>query len=132
MKTAIKLFFMAIALCVVHACKKDEKTPQQLLEGKWILESQEILGSSVQGDGSYLVFNACSSSCSGEDYKASDATNGTFTYTINEEGTMLTITDNSGDGGSWGASWDILDLSESNLRITTSTILGNTTADFKR
>lgn len=107
-------------------CKKEEPlTSAQKVEGKWTITSQEILGSTYPGDGSYLQFNACSSTCSGVDFKAGDTTTGSFNYTINEEGTLLTIVDNSSDGGSWNATWDILELTENSLRMTTTTFLGN-------
>lgn len=71
-----------------------------MLEGKWTITSQEILTQVIPGDGSYMQFNACSCSCSGVDYKASDITSGTFSDLLNEAGTVITIDDNSSDGGS--------------------------------
>ncbi len=131
---AIKITSLAVfALLLVAACKKkNQPTPQEMLEGKWIIQSQEWLTYTVPGDGSYLQFNACSSSCSGVDYKASDTTSGTFTYVLNEEATLLTITDNSSDGGSWGAAWDILELTENDLRITGSTPFGNVKVEMTK
>lgn len=79
-----------------------------MLEGKWIIQSQEMLGSVVQGDGSYLQFNASLFVCDGVDYKAGDQTTGTITYYLNSEDTVLSITYNSSDGGSWDVDWDIL------------------------
>jgi hypothetical protein len=117
---------IAAVTLVLVSCKKEEPpTPQDMLEGKWIIQSQEILATVIPGDGSYLQFNACSATCSGVDYMASDTTSGTFTYTLNEAGTIISIVDNSADGGSWTAEWDVLELTETDLRITASTILGN-------
>lgn len=117
---------------LLSSCKKDEKTPLELLEGKWTITSQEILATVYPGDGSYLKFDACSSTCSGIDYKASDGTSGSLTYSLNEAGTVLTITDNDPDGGSWGASWDILELTEDKLRMTASTILGSMKVEMSK
>lgn len=126
MKTFNSFCLVGILILLIVSCKKkDIKTPQDKIEGKWTVTSQEIGANVVPGDGSYLQFNACSSTCSGVDHKVSDTTSGTFIYTINEEGTVLTITDNSTDGGSWSGTWDVLELTDSKFRITTSTFLGN-------
>ena len=115
-------------------CKKEEAGPTaaELVAGQWTIDSSEILGTVVPGDGSYLRFDACSSACSGVDYKVSDTTSGTFSYTINEEATILGITDNSSDGGSWSGEWDILELTESDLRITTTTIFGSMKVEMSK
>ena len=128
-----RVAFVCLLSVVVFSCKKEEKkTPAQLLEGKWLVSNSNILGSDIPGDGSYLQFAACSSSCSGVDFKASDTTTGVFTYSIDEEGILLTINDNSSDGGSWNATWDVLELEESRLKITGSTFLGNLTVTFTK
>ena len=103
-----------------------------MIEGKWTITSQEILTQVIPGDGSYLQFNACSSSCSGVDYKVSDTTTGTFTYVLNDEGTVITIVDQSSDGGNWDATWDVLELTESDFRITATTILGNLKVEMSK
>jgi len=115
-------------------CKKEESAPTaaELVAGQWTIDSSEILGTVVSGDGSYLRFDACGSACSGVDYKVSDTTSGTFNYTINEEATILAITDNSSDGGSWSGEWDILELTESDLRITTTTIFGSMKVEMSK
>lgn len=120
-------------LVAVFGCKKeDPKTSQEMLEGKWNIYSTEILGNIAYGDGSYLQFNACSSTCGGVDYDAGDTTTGTFTYTINEEATILNISDTSSNGGNWNAAWDILDFTDTKLRITATTVLGNLTCEFHK
>ena len=129
-----KLFFTVLGLMTVLAAgcnKKDQLTPA-MLEGKWTITSQEILTTVIPGDGSYLTFDACSSTCSGVDYKAGDNTSGTFTYTLNEEATLLTIADTSADGGNWGATWDVLELSETDLRITATTPFGNVLVELSK
>ena len=52
-------------------------------------------------------------------------TSGTFEYVLNNDATQIVIVDNSPDGGSYNATWDILELTEDSFRITGSTILGN-------
>lgn len=120
----------AIAGFVISCKKEPVKTPAELIEGKWMVSNSNIGGSDFPGDGSYLNFAACSSTCTGVDFKASDTTSGVFTYSIDEEGILLTINDNSSDGGSWNATWDVLELDENNLKITASTFLGNLTVTF--
>ena len=85
-------------------------SPQQMLEGKWTIQSQEMLGSVVPGD----------------------ETTGTIAYSLNSEATVLSITDNSADGGSWDADWDILELTETDLRNTTSTAFGNVKVEMTK
>jgi hypothetical protein len=127
------LWMVAAGVVLVSGCKKEpEKTPQELLRGRWTVESSEILGSVVPGDGSYMEFNACPSACSGTDFKASDTTTGNFTYIMNTEATLLTITDTSSNGGAWNGAWDILELSENELRITTSTVFGSMKVTFSK
>ena len=125
MRNIGKLGFVLTLLVLIASCKKDEKTPAENLEGKWIITSQELLATVTAGDGSYLTFGACSSTCSGTDYKASDQTTGSFTYVLNEDATQLSINDQLTAGGNYNYVWDILELNETNLRMTASTILGN-------
>ena len=133
MKNLIYVSIFAFASIFMVGCKKEEpKTPQQMLEGQWSVVSSNILGTTVPGDGSYLRFNAYTSNYSGVDFKASDTTTGSFTYSLNEAATVLTITDTSANGGNWNAAWDVLDLTESKLKITSSTFLGNLTVEFSK
>lgn len=115
-------------------CEKEEAplTPQELVVGKWTITSSELLATVVPGDGSFLEFEACGTSCNGVDHKVSDTTTGTFSYSINEEGTILYITDGSSDGGSWNGEWDILELTEEDFRITGTTIFGSMKVEMSR
>ena len=113
-----------IFLCLSCEIEKD-KTPQELLEGKWNIVSSELLGTVIPGDGSYLKFNACNMQCTGEDYKASDNSTGTFTYTLNGDAVSITISDTLSAGGSYNATWDILELTETDFRMVGNTILGS-------
>lgn len=126
-KEILKYSWITISfLIVLSGCKKEEElTPQEMLEGKWMITSREILAITTPGDGSYLVFNSCSSSCTGTDYSASDASTGTFTYTIDDDATQIVISDTINEGGNYNSTWDILELTESSFRMTTTTLFGN-------
>lgn len=130
MKFSIKLAVLSLITALAVGCnKEDPPTPAEMLEGQWTMTSQTI---SAGVGGSYLTFNACSSTCSGIDYKASDATSGAFTYTLNADATLLIIADTDADGGNWNATWDVLELTETSLRITGTTIFGNLIVEFSK
>jgi len=109
------------------ACNKDddELTPAQNIVGKWTIYNSVILGQNIPGDGSYLTFNACSGTCSGTDYRASDTTYGAISYVLNEDASYLYITDTSVLGGNYNGTWDVLEITEDKLRIVGSTLLGD-------
>lgn len=128
MKKYTRLFApLALFLLLISGCEKEEiATPAEMITGKWIIQSSEILGQTVAGDGSYLIFNACTNNeCSGQDYMASDSSSGTFTYDLNADATTIAIADSSSDGGNYNATWDILDLNETSFRIVGNTFLGS-------
>lgn len=126
MKTKIVLAIL-IVLSLSYSCTKEEDIPADLILGKWMLSSTEVLGTTSPGDGSYLIFEAST----GTDYMASDSTSGTFTYELNTDGTILIINDTTYDGGYFNFTFDVLQLSEETLRITTDTgILGNMLLTF--
>ena len=121
MKTKI-LSVLVLLLVVISSCKKDEGEPAEMIVGKWTVSSTEILGTNVPGDGSYLIFNACSGgTCTGVDYMASDTTTGSFTYVLNGEGTVLAITDTMDEGGNYNFSFDVLELSDNDMRLSAET-----------
>lgn len=133
MKNSLVFGALCLAILTTVGCKKEESmTPAQMIEGKWTITSQEILTTIVPGDGSYMQFNACSSTCSGVDFKVSDTTIGSFNYVLNEAGTVITIDDQSADGGSWNATWDVLELTETTFRMTATTILGNLKVEMSK
>jgi hypothetical protein len=103
-------------LCLfLFSCTK-EKTPAELLQKKWIANSQELMGSTVPlSDGSYLKF---SSTIVGEDYKGSNKTTGAFTYTLDEAGTSLAIKDTDNNGGNYNYTWTVEELTETNLTLS--------------
>lgn len=133
MKSLSKVILLLLVVVAV-ACKKEDPPPtaKELVAGQWTITSSEILATVVPGDGSYMRFAACATTCSGVDYKVSNTTSGVFTYTINEEATILTIVDNSSDGGSWNGSWDILELTETDFRITTTTLFGSMKVEMSK
>lgn len=132
MKLKTPLYLLMILSFSLFSCKKEDESPQVLLNGKWIAQSSSIQSTVIAGDGSYLQFNSSELTGNGTDFMASDTTYGTFSYSINEAGTILTMIDASADGGMWNGEWDILDLTKSTLKITGSTFLGNLTVTFSK
>lgn len=130
----LKVLAFVFSLMVLVGCKKDDPlTPKEMIIGKWDIELSELLGSEIPGDGSYLQFENCNSDgCPGFDFKASDGSTGDISYTLNDDATVITITDSSSDGGSWEGEWDILELTETDFRITTNTILGSIKVEMKK
>lgn len=128
MKNNSILFSLLTALLLLTAgCNtEDDPTPADNISGKWIVQSSEILGATVPGDGSYLVFNACAgTNCTGEDFNASDGTSGTISYDLSDDATTIAISDSSSDGGNFDFTWDILELTETDFRMVTNTIFGS-------
>ena len=133
--------YIGIALSVfilfIVACDKTEatdKTPAELLEGKWNVESTELLGATVPGDGSYLIFDVCTDTiCTGTDFRGTDTTTGSFTYTLNVSADSLLIEDTTSLGGGYGYDWDIEKLTETDLKMNTTTFLfGTFKIDMKK
>ncbi|NND77426.1 MAG: hypothetical protein HKN39_04525 [Flavobacteriales bacterium] len=121
-----KVLFLLIFPLISISCEKDEPpTSLEMLEGKWVIDSMEILAQVVPGDGSYLEFNACSSNCTGEDYRESDMSTGNFTYDLSADASTISIIDTLDAGGNYNATWDILELTEEDFRIVGNTILGS-------
>lgn len=115
------LYYLLIVALGFVSCKKDESNlPENQIEGKWIIYNQEILGSSVPGNGSYLTFSGGLSG-TGTDYKASDSTTGQFTYAMDEEATQIEIVDTMSEGGNYNYTFDILQLDGDRFRFTANT-----------
>ena len=121
------LSFLALVMVLLSSCETTEPpTPAENLTGKWIIQSSELLGAVIPGDGSYLRFNACTDTqCTGEDFEATDGTSGTFTYDLSDDATTITIVDTTNDGGNYDATWDILELTETDFRIEGNTLFGS-------
>lgn len=115
------LYYLLIVALGIVSCKKDESnSPENQIEGKWVIYNQEVLGSSVPGDGSYLTISGGLSG-TGTDYKASDSTTGQFTYVMDEEATQIEIVDTMSDGGNYNYTFDILQLDAERFRFTANT-----------
>lgn len=121
------IYLSLFAGMVLISCKKETVEPSEMIVGKWIIDNSELLGSSIPGDGSYLVFDACSGSvCTGTDFKASDTTSGSFTYNLAADASTISIVDTMSEGGSYNGTWDILELTESKFRLIAETGLFGT------
>jgi len=119
----MKKMILALAAtgAILSSCEKTEPLqPQDMLEGQWTIYNQEFLGQYIAGDGSYLTFSGGLAG-TGTDFKASDTTSGTFTYTMNDEATQIIIVDTMSEGGNYAYTWDVLELTETKLRMTAST-----------
>lgn len=128
MRNFFTLFTLSLFLLVgATSCEQEEPlTPEQMLTGKWIIQSSEILGTVVPGDGSFITFNACDgSTCTGTDFEATDNTSGTYTYSLASDASTITIDDSTSDGGNYNGTWDILELTETDFRIVGNTLFGS-------
>jgi hypothetical protein len=118
------------------ACKKTEAVPpEDMITGKWVVDEAEVLGATADGDGSYIVFDQCAGlgvESTGSDYSADDSISGPLSYVLSEDLSTLTITDTAGSGDNWDATWDILELSNSRLRMITNSIFGTIKYEFSK
>lgn len=137
MKKTFFLFLITLgmsSLLITSSCSDDdEKTPADLIVGQWTMNSVQVLGQTITADGSYLIFNECDGgTCTGVDYDGTDSTSGTFVYTLNSEGTILTIKDNSPSGG-YDFTADVLDLTDTKLRFTmVDPLFGDILMDYRK
>jgi hypothetical protein len=107
-----------LLLSLAASCEmQEDKPPQEMLQGKWIITHTEWLTQTIPGNGSYLIFEGCSSVCTGTDYEANEGTSGSFIYYMDEQATYIEIEDENSDGGNYNTTWDILDLTDKKLRI---------------
>jgi hypothetical protein len=132
----LSLISLLLGAILMNACENVEgvQTVYDQAEGKWTITSTEFLTSTILGDGSTLTFDNCSTPpCTGQDYKASDNTTGTFTYQFDAIENLLIINDPSSDGGNYNDTFDILNFTETNLRITSGSLLGlNVTIEMEK
>ncbi len=121
-------FYILISIMTIiaisYGCKKEESKAEMLV-GKWVITSSTLLGTQFTADGSYLQFNECGDNCTGVDYNGTTQTTGSFTWTINEEGTTLTIDDNSANGGNFDATFNVTELTSTTLKMNYSTHFGS-------
>lgn len=126
----LKLSLLLAILIGFSSCSDDDETPlmepAERIVGTWTINSTVALGITVPDGSSTLTFHQCGdSNCEGADFEAIDDTSGTFTYTLNAEGSAVTIIDTSLDGGAYNGTWQITDFTNSTMTLTGSTILGD-------
>ena len=140
MKTIIKnIMLLAAVFFMFNACdlESEEAGPENVYErisGTWSIESMNMLGLDIPGDGSTLTFEKCDEPpCIGRDYEATDKTTGEFTYEFVENDTKIVIVDEDEKGGNYNATWDVLDFDKDNLRITGEfPIFGNMQMELRK
>ena len=139
MKAKYGVYFLIISLLLVilfFSCEKEQdalKPAYERLSGKWVILNTNILGTNLGEDGSYLQFNDCNAgNCPGIDYNHQDASTGSFTYNLEKDYNILVISDSAKTGGSYTGNWDILEFSNTNLRIRAETSLGEMTIDLRK
>lgn len=126
-RNSVLFSLLATVMLLTSACKKEDEplAPADALVGKWVIESTFFLGQIIPGDGSYLVFKACSgTTCTGEDYLASDSTSGTFTYDLSADASTMTIVDLTDDGGNYDGLFNVTELTETDFKINGDTPFG--------
>lgn len=128
------LLLGAIISATMFTSCEVEEAGEKSLTGQWGLQSSVLLGQTIPGDDSYLQFEACGSTeCSGIDFKASDASESTFTYVMNADEKTIVINDASASqGGNWNGTWDVLRFSETELHLSQTTILGELISKFRK
>lgn len=123
----LSIALLLLGTMLMNACENTNgiQTSYDKVEGTWRITSTEFLTSIIPGDGSTLTFYNCAMPpCTGQDYKASDTTTGTFTYEFDEVENLLIINDLVQSGGNYNDTFDILNFTENNLRITSSSLFG--------
>lgn len=118
MKTLV--FSFGLFLIIAGCTKFDE--PTNKIQGKWLINSIEIPGMIVGGDGSYLIFMGGTQNCQGSDYSAVDKNYGSFNYDFSPDGTVLTIVDTSFVGGNYNYSYNIIEMTDDNLKMSAITL----------
>ena len=131
------LLSLIVIMALLNACEEEEEemitNPYQRIEGKWTITEFNVLASDIPTAGSYLEFSYCESApCSGIDYNGTDQTSGEFTFEFSEDEKSLIIYDDSGDGGSYGGTWEIIEFSNNKLRVTAETFLGNVLMEVQK
>ncbi|MCP4440577.1 MAG: hypothetical protein GY810_16650 [Aureispira sp.] len=118
--------FSLLWVCVSCSLTEAPKTPYEKIDGKWSLKSVEVLAIVSDGDGSTITFSDCDSPpCQGDAFDADDNKTENFTYEFKEDDVILSIT-----GSAMLGEYDILNFSNTYLKITKPSILGNITYEF--
>ncbi|NQY11502.1 MAG: hypothetical protein HRT71_18545 [Flavobacteriales bacterium] len=121
------LLILLISTLLIGCAKEQlpSLTPTEMLVGKWEITSTVLFDAHVSGDGSFLQFESCNTTCDGIDFNGASNTAGNFTYVLSDDATSLVIDDKSNDGLTIGYTWEVTELSNSNLSIKTSTMFGD-------
>ncbi|MFH2142637.1 MAG: hypothetical protein ABIJ97_09460 [Bacteroidota bacterium] len=127
-----KLYLITVIALAMLCCTK-EPTPS-LLEGKWIIKSAYLADNEYKDGKSYLEFHACGDSvCTGIDYDGEDQTTGVYTWTMDEQNNILSITDTLSAGGGYNADWLIESMTAKKMTISANTgIFGTMKMELKR
>ena len=118
-----KLLLASFALMLIISCTiEDDTDPEpaesKSLAGTWEFTNIFAFGQNIAGDGSYLQFEACdSTSCTGVDYKASDASSSTFTYTLYAEDSIVFVDNDPSNGGNYNGAWLINNFTDVDFEI---------------
>jgi len=134
----LKTLTLLLMTSFMFSCEKteDEVAPDasdKTLVGLWIISNTNFSGSDIPGDDSYLSFSDCdSSSCSGVDYKASNETSSTFTYTLNGEVSIDIVDNDTSKGGNYNGVWDIQEYTISKLVLKKATMFGDMIITFEK
>ena len=133
----LKTFALLLVISSLFSCEvteeEEEVQPNKTLTGKWVITNTNLLGTDIPEDGSYLSFSECSNSnCSGVDYKASDNSSSTFTYTKNAEISIVIDDSNTSKGGNYNGIWAIQSFSTNKLVLKKTTLFGNMIITLKK
>ena len=144
MKKFIKIttvVILAIGTIFLQNCElmteedvQPDLTPEERIIGVWEMIEFNWYGTKTDGDGCSWEFKQCASgSCEGIDSSSSKNTSSAFNYEFKDDYKILSIDDESGDGGgAFSGEYDILAFENDRLRITTTTVLGQMTYEFKK
>lgn len=123
MKEFKNLLLASLALLLIISCTVEDATDPEpegskSLVGTWEFTNIFAFGQNIAGDGSYLKFEACDSTiCTGVDYKASDASFSTFTYTVYDEDSIVFVDNDPSNGGNYNGAWIINNFTDVDFEI---------------
>jgi hypothetical protein len=118
-----KLLLASFALMLISSCTVEDDTDPEPAESKSLVGTWEftnifVFGQNVAGDGSYLQFEICDATeCAGVDYKASDASSSTFTYTLYGEDSINFVDNDPSTGGNYNGTWIINSFTDVDLEL---------------
>ena len=131
----LKTLTLLLTFGLLVSCEQseDEVGPDKTLVGKWNITNTNLIGLDIPADGSYLSFSDCdNSTCSGVDYKGSDGTSGTFTYTQNNEVSIEIVDNDMSEGGNYNGIWAIQSFTATKLILKKTTLFGAMVITLKK